>query len=79
MAAQVTVGLLVLLFTVAEQVAVQPVDRSVTVTVYVPAANPLWVASVDPLLHGSYTVATVCLRGSCYRRLWSVTVRFREW
>ncbi|MBK8848066.1 MAG: hypothetical protein IPO27_16635 [Bacteroidetes bacterium] len=48
---QLTAGLLVLSLTVEAQVAVHPVLRSVTVTVYTPALKPLMLALVSPLLH----------------------------
>ena len=49
--AQVTVGLVVFVPTIDSQLAVQPVVKSVTTTVYVPADRPLMLASVEPLLH----------------------------
>ncbi|MBK8848067.1 MAG: hypothetical protein IPO27_16640 [Bacteroidetes bacterium] len=50
-ALQVTSGLLVLIATLFVHVAVHPVLRSVTVTVYTPALKPLMLALVSPLLH----------------------------
>ena len=44
--AQVTVGLVVFVPTIDSQLAVQPVVKSVTTTVYVPADRPLMLASV---------------------------------
>ena len=49
--AQVTAGLVVFVPTIDSQLAVQPVVKSVTTTVYVPADRPLMLASVEPLLH----------------------------
>ena len=50
-AEQVTEGDDGLLPTIDSQLAVQPVVKSVTTTVYVPADKPLMLASVEPLLH----------------------------
>ena len=48
---QLTNGLVVALVTTASQLAVQPVDKSVTTTVYVPADSPLILDVVSPLFH----------------------------
>jgi hypothetical protein len=50
-AAHVTLGLTVLVPTTDSQLAVHPVVKSVTTTVYVPADSPLMLALVEPLLH----------------------------
>ena len=48
--AQVTAGLVVFVPTTDAQLAVHPVVKSVTITVYVPAESPLMLALVEPLL-----------------------------
>ena len=50
-AVHVTLGLTVFVPTTDVQLAVHPVVKSVTITVYVPAESPLILASVEPLLH----------------------------
>ena len=46
----VTLGLTVFVPTTDVQLAVHPVVKSVTITVYVPAESPLMLALVEPLL-----------------------------
>ena len=50
-AEHVTIGLTVFVPTTDAQLAVHPVVKSVTITVYVPAESPLKLAPVEPLLH----------------------------
>ena len=49
-AVHVTLGLTVFVPTTDVQLAVHPVVKSVTITVYVPAERPLMLALVEPLL-----------------------------
>ena len=58
---QVTVGGVKELATVTEHVFVHPVVELVTVTVYVPAFNPVIVAVVPPLLHKYVTPVAVAV------------------
>ena len=55
------VGGVVKLSTTAWQVFVQPVSVLVTVTVYVPAPNPLIIDVVDPVLHAYVTSVAVAV------------------
>jgi hypothetical protein len=50
-AEHVTLGFTVFVPTTDAQLAVQPLVKSVTTTVYVPAESPLMLALVEPLLH----------------------------
>jgi hypothetical protein len=59
LAVMLQVGFTVALATVTEQVAVQPVVVLVTVTVYVPAVNPVIMSVVALLLHRYVTPLAV--------------------